>query len=61
MSDAELEVVKRMAHRIMNKVLHAPTVNLRSHANDDDVDTYTSIVRELFALQVDEPDDFLYA
>lgn len=60
MSEAELEIVKRMAHRIMNKVLHAPTVNLRSRANDDDVDTYTTIVRELFALEINEPDDVVY-
>lgn len=50
MSSSELDVVKRMAHRIMNKVLHAPTVNLRSRASDNDVETYANVVRELFAL-----------
>ncbi|MEO1290691.1 MAG: glutamyl-tRNA reductase, partial [Chloroflexota bacterium] len=54
LSDDELAIVKRMAHRIMNKVLHAPTKNLRAHASDADVDVYTDIVRELFALETDE-------
>ncbi|MEO1163819.1 MAG: glutamyl-tRNA reductase [Chloroflexota bacterium] len=52
----EYAVVQRMLHRIMNKVLHAPMTNLRSHANEQDAELYADMVRDLFSLQ-DEPDD----
>ncbi len=50
LGDAERKVIKRMAHRIMNKVLHAPTVSLRAHAANGNADSYAQMVRELFAL-----------
>lgn len=56
-SEAELEVVKRMAHRIMNKLLHAPTANLRAHASENDATAYAAMVQELFALD-NQPDDY---
>ena len=50
LGDAERKVVERMAHRIINKVLHAPTVSLRAHAANGNADDYAQLVRELFAL-----------
>lgn len=49
-SDSDIDVVKHMAHRITNKILHTPTKNLRSHAPDKDAETYANVLRELFAL-----------
>lgn len=40
-------VVELMAHRIVNKILHEPTVRLKAGAADSD---YASVVRDLFAL-----------
>ena len=56
LSDAELVVVKRMAHRITNKVLYAPTKTLRSRADDANVEIYAGIVRDLFALDTQSSD-----
>ncbi|MGJ3239878.1 MAG: glutamyl-tRNA reductase [Anaerolineae bacterium] len=50
-SENELAIVRRMAHRIMNKVLHAPTVTLRSRATDEDAEHYANMVRELFDIE----------
>lgn len=43
-------VVERFAHRIINKILHEPTTNLREHATQDDSEHYSKVVRDLFAL-----------
>ena len=59
MSSTELDVVKRMAHRITNKVLHAPTLKLRSTASDNDAETYATVVRELFALDIEDSKEHL--
>ena len=44
------DILQRLAHRIVNKVLHEPTVNLRENATNSNVDDYSRIVRELFEL-----------
>lgn len=49
--DYEKQVVERMAHRIMNKVLHHPTATLRQHASQKDTQEFADVVRELFALR----------
>lgn len=46
----EQEVITQMAHRIVNKLLHAPTVNLKSRAMRDYHYDYAHAVRELFDL-----------
>lgn len=57
LSDFERAVIERMAHRITNKILHAPTMSLREHAANGDAENYAEIVRELFAqLPVDLED-----
>lgn len=55
LDEHDQEVVKRMAHRIMNKVLHSPTVSLRQHAADGDGQNFARVVCDLFALA--QPDD----
>lgn len=44
------EVVNRLAHRLVNKLLHKPTMQLRGNASDDN---YADMVSELFGLQTD--------
>lgn len=50
LSDDDRAVVQRLAHRIMNKVLHSPTINLRQQAANGDSEDYANIVRDLFNL-----------
>ena len=50
LSDDDRAVVEKLAHRIVNKVLHDPTTNLREHAVLDDSENYSQVVRDLFAL-----------
>lgn len=50
LGEAERKIVQRMAHRIVNKVLHAPTVSLRAHAASGNAENYAQVVRDLFAL-----------
>lgn len=49
--DHDEEVLRRMAHRITNKVLHSPTISLREHAVNGEADTYAYLVRQLFNLE----------
>ena len=44
------KVVQRMAHRIVNKLLYAPTAQLKSHAVNGNGDAYAHVVRDLFHL-----------
>jgi glutamyl-tRNA reductase len=44
------EIVSRMAHRLVNRLLHEPTVRLRIQANEGNGHGYAHAVRELFAL-----------
>lgn len=53
LSDDEKAVIERLSHRIVNKVLHHPTVSLREHAAQDDAADFSQMVRELFALTAD--------
>lgn len=50
LSKHEQAVLNQMAHRIVNKLLHAPTMNLKTRAADGDYYDYTHTVRQLFAL-----------
>lgn len=44
------EVVSRMAHRLVNRLLHEPTTRLRTQASEGNGYGYAHAVRELFAL-----------
>lgn len=50
LSEDDRAVVEKLAHRIVNKVLHEPTTNLREHAAQEDSENYSQVVRDLFAL-----------
>lgn len=47
----EQEIVAQLAHRIVNKLLHAPTVNLKSRVAQGDPSDYAATIRQLFALE----------
>jgi glutamyl-tRNA reductase len=53
-SDHDREVMNKMVHRIVNKLLHNPTTALRSHAGTGGSLQYAAIVRELFDLDAEE-------
>ena len=59
LDDREREAVARMAHRIVNKLLHQPTVRLKACAASGNGHGYAHAVRELFDLgdldKVDTP------
>src|SRR5574341_1247897 len=44
------EIIAQMAHRLVNKLLHEPTVRLKACASEGDGYTYAHAMRELFAL-----------
>ncbi|MBS1252013.1 MAG: Glutamyl-tRNA reductase [Anaerolineales bacterium] len=50
LSEEEQEVVEILSKRIINKLLHEPTVRLKHHANGHSGFYYTETLRELFAL-----------
>ena len=52
------EIVSRMAHRLVKRLLHEPTSRLRQRATEGDGDSYAGAVRELFALN--GADDLAY-
>ena len=51
-SDREQQIVRTLAHRLVNKLLHEPTIRLKQHATQGDGHLYTDVVRELFGLEV---------
>lgn len=50
LSNEDHEAIEKFAHRIVNKVLHDPTTNLREHAIQNNSENYSQVVRDLFAL-----------
>jgi glutamyl-tRNA reductase len=48
LSDDDREIVQAMAKRIVNKLLHQPTICLKEHANCSDGYRYAEIARDLF-------------
>jgi len=50
----ELEIVSRMVRRIVNKMLHEPTVRLKTSAAEGNGVAYAHALRELFALEPDQ-------
>jgi glutamyl-tRNA reductase len=49
--DRERQIVCTLAHRLVNKLMHEPTVRLKQQAAQGDCDLYTDVVRELFGLE----------
>jgi glutamyl-tRNA reductase len=44
------KIVERMAHRIVNRILHEPTTRLKAGAAGNAAPDYAAVVRDLFAL-----------
>jgi glutamyl-tRNA reductase len=53
--DRERQIVCTLAHRLVNKLMHEPTVRLKQQAAQGDCDLYTDVVRELFGLEGGTP------
>lgn len=53
LSEREQEVIAQMAHRLVNKIMHAPTIALRERAAQGDHFTYLHAVSQLFDLEID--------
>ena len=53
LSEQEREIVAQMAHRIVNKMLHAPTTALQEHAAQGDHYPYIYAVQQLFDLEIE--------
>jgi glutamyl-tRNA reductase len=51
LTEDEREVVMQMAHRIVNKMLHAPTIALRERAAKDEHYAYLHAMRKIFDLE----------
>lgn len=54
LSDRERSVILAFSRRLMNKILHEPTVRLKQHANGREAYRYTEAVRDLFGISDDE-------
>jgi glutamyl-tRNA reductase len=51
LTERQQAVVETLSQRIVNKLLHVPTVNLKERANGHDGHLYALALRELFALE----------
>jgi len=51
LSERQQAIVEALSQRIVNKLLHVPTVNLKERANGHDGHLYALALRELFALE----------
>jgi len=50
LSDRERNIVETLSKRIVNKLLHHPTVRLKAEATNGNGYVYTATLRELFDL-----------
>jgi glutamyl-tRNA reductase len=59
LSDQERNVVLAFSQRLVNKILHEPTIRLKQHANGREAYQYTEAVRDLFGIDGGEcePDE----
>jgi glutamyl-tRNA reductase len=48
LTDREQELVATMSHRLINKILHEPTIRLKKETSNGNGVVYTSTVRQLF-------------
>ena len=53
LDEREQEILREMAHRIVNKLLHSPTITLKERAARGEHLTYLHAARKLFALEED--------
>lgn len=57
LSEREQEIIEMLSHRIVNKLLHEPTIRLREKAADDEDELYSRIAEELFGVNGDGTHD----
>ena len=50
LDDREKNLVATMSHRLINKILHEPTLTLKKETSNGNGAAYISTVRQLFAL-----------
>jgi glutamyl-tRNA reductase len=55
LGEREQELVAAMSHRLVNKILHEPTLRLKQEAANGNGAAYTSAVRQLFSLDSGSP------
>lgn len=53
LSEHEQEIIEMLSHRIVNKLLHEPTIRLREKAAEDEDELYSRIAEELFGVNGD--------
>jgi glutamyl-tRNA reductase len=53
LSDQERGVVMAFSQRLINKILHQPTIRLKQHANSREAYRYTEALRDLFGIDGD--------
>ncbi|MGM0470988.1 MAG: glutamyl-tRNA reductase [Bacillota bacterium] len=51
------DTIVNLTHRIVNKLLHHPTVQVKEFTNYDQSDLYLTAAKELFGLELTEEDD----
>jgi glutamyl-tRNA reductase len=57
LTDAQRAEVAQSLHRVVQRLLHLPTVRVRQLAAEPGGEAYAAALRELFALDVDDPID----
>lgn len=53
LDERQREIVEMLSHRIVNKLLHEPTIRLREKATDDEDALYSRIAEDLFGVNGD--------
>lgn len=57
LDERQRELIAGMSHRLINKILHKPTLRLKYEATYGDGPAYTSTVRQLFDLELKKRED----
>jgi glutamyl-tRNA reductase len=57
LSDQERSAVMAFSQRLINKILHQPTIRLKQHANGREAYRYTEALRDLFGIDDDRGGD----
>jgi glutamyl-tRNA reductase len=55
LSDQQRKVVLAFSQRLVNKILHEPTIRLKHHANGREAYRYTEALRDLFGIDSGDP------
>ncbi len=55
LSEQDRTVILTLSRRIVNKLLHEPTIRLKARANGHEAYHYAEVVRDLFGLGTEEP------